>query len=291
VPAFSIATKGILMTAANALAPSSYDNVLVEIADHVAWITLNRPDKRNAISPGLSTDMVQVLRAVNANPEVRVLVLTGAGASFCAGVDLKEVFRDLADKPEQMALFHSDARGWMWEGITRSPKPVIAMVNGFCFGGGFAPLLASDIAVAGSEAVFGLSEINWGHFLGGAVSKLVVQAMGRRMAAYYTLTGERIDAQKAQELGLVTFAVPQSELKQRVSEIAQVLVAKSAIALQTNKEVMRITPDMSIDQCYEYALAKSDQLRVRDTGDLRVKAREDFVANKKFRPGMETAQI
>jgi trans-feruloyl-CoA hydratase/vanillin synthase len=268
----------------------TYDNVLVEVSEGIAWVTLNRPEKRNAISPRLSADMVQVLRDVNADPEARVMVLTGAGTSFCAGMDLKEVFRELADKPAELALAQADARNWMWEGITRSPKPVIAMVNGFCFGGGFAPLLASDIAVAGSDAVFGLSEINWGHFLGGAVSKIVVDAMGRRMAAYYTLTGERFDAYAAEKMGIVTFAVAQAELKQKVTEIARTLASKGAVALQVNKEVMRITPDMTIDQCYEYAAAKSDQLRVRDKAGLRVKAREEFVAEKKFRPGFETVQ-
>ena len=268
---------------------SSYENVLVEVADQVAWITLNRPHKRNAISPRLSADMLQVLRDVNANPAVKVLVLTGAGNSFCSGMDMKELFTELEDKPHEMATAVADARGWMWEGIVRSPKPVIAMINGYCFGGGFAPLLASDIAVAGSEAVFGLSEINWGHFLGGPVSKLVIEAMGRRKASYYTLTGERFDAQTAQELGLVTFAVPQAELRQKVSAIAQSLAGKSAAALQTNKEVLRAAPDLSIDQCYEYAAAKQDQLRARDREGARAGARDDFIKNKTFRPGMGAA--
>jgi len=268
---------------------SSYENVLVEVADQVAWITLNRPHKRNAISPRLSADMLQVLRDVNANPAVKVLVLTGAGNSFCSGMDVKELFTELEDKPHEMAAAVADARGWMWEGIVRSPKPVIAMINGYCFGGGFAPLLASDIAVAGSEAVFGLSEINWGHFLGGPVSKLVIEAMGRRKASYYTLTGERFDAQTAQELGLVTFAVPQAELRQKVSAIAQSLAGKSAAALQTNKEVLRAAPDLSIDQCYEYAAAKQDQLRARDREGARASARDDFIKNKTFRPGMGAA--
>ena len=268
---------------------SSYENVLVEVADQVAWITLNRPHKRNAISPRLSEDMLQVLRDVNANPAVKVLVLTGAGNSFCSGMDMKELFTELEDKPHEMAAAVADARGWMWEGIVRSPKPVIAMINGYCYGGGFAPLLASDIAVAGSEAVFGLSEINWGHFLGGPVSKLVIEAMGRRKASYYTLTGERFDAQTAQELGLVTFAVPQAELRQKVSAIAQSLAGKSAAALQTNKEVLRAAPDLSIDQCYEYAAAKQDQLRARDREGARAGARDDFIKNKTFRPGMGAA--
>lgn len=268
----------------------SYENVEVDVVANVAWVTLNRPSKRNAISPALSADMLQVLRDLKDEAEVRVIVLTGAGRSFCAGMDL-DFFGQLADKPIELANASADARGWMWEGITRSPKPIISMVNGYCFGGGFVPLIASDIAVAGSEALFGLSEINWGHFLGGAVSKLAVDTMGRRKAAYFAYTGETINAKQACELGLVTLAVPQEQLKQRVSEIAQTLVSKSAIALQATKEALRVTPGMTVDQCYEYASAKNDQLRIRDKAGVRKKAREDFVNSKTFRPGTESVPL
>jgi trans-feruloyl-CoA hydratase/vanillin synthase len=268
----------------------TFENVLVEVTANVAWVTLNRPAKRNAISPALSAEMLRVLRLLNENPEVRVIVLTGAGESFCAGMDLN-FLGQLADKPSELANFSADARGWMWEGITRSPKPIIAMVNGYCFGGGFVPLIASDIAVAGGEALFGLSEINWGHFLGGAVSKLVVDALGRRKATYLAFTGETIGAQQACELGLVTLAVPQEELKERVSQIAQTLVGKSAVALQATKEALRVTPSMTIDQCYEYAVAKSDQLRIRDKAGIRNRAREEFIESKTYRPGTGSVSL
>ena len=264
----------------------SRQNVLVDIRDQVAWVTLNRPEKRNAISPALSSDMTNVLRALTLRSDVHVMVLTGSGPSFCAGMDL-DAFGKLADEPVELAMVAHDARSWMWEGITRFPKPVIAMVNGYCFGGGFVPLIACDIAVAGSEAIFGLSEINWGHFLGGAVSKLAVDTMGRRLATYYALTGEKIDADTASKLGLVTMTVPQAELEQKVGSIALAVAGKSVVALQAIKEAIRVAPDMSIDQCYEYASAKSDQLRVRDKGNIRDTAREDFL-KKKFRPGLDT---
>jgi feruloyl-CoA hydratase/lyase len=262
----------------------TFEDVLVQVAANVAWVTLNRPTKRNAISPALSAEMIRVFRILNGNPDVRVIVLTGAGKSFCAGMDLNYLGQ-LADKPAELANFSADARGWMWEAITRSPKPVIAMVNGFCFGGGFVPLIASDIAVAGSDALFGLSEINWGHFLGGAVSKLVVDTLGRRKATYLAFTGETIGAEQACELGLVTLAAPQEELRERVSQIAQTLVGKSAIALQATKEALRVTPSMTVDQCYEYAAAKNDQLRVRDKAGIRDRAREEFIESKMYRPG------
>ena len=268
----------------------TFENVLVEVVANVAWVTLNRPTKRNAISPALSAEMLRVFRLLNGDPDVRVIVLTGAGRSFCAGMDLN-FLGQLADKPAELATFSADARGWMWEGITRSPKPIIAMVNGYCFGGAFVPLIARDIAVAGSEALFGLSEINWGHFLGGAVSKLVVDTLGRRNATYLAFTGETIGAEQARELGLVTLAVSQAELKERVSQIAQTLVGKSSIALQATKEALRVTPSMSVDQCYEYAAAKNDQLRVRDKAGIRNRAREEFIESKTYRPGTGSVRL
>ena len=277
------------MTSAGDRRLKSYENVQVEIVTNVGWVTFDRPAKRNAISPDLSADMLQVLQDLKNDSEVRVIVLTGAGKSFCAGMDLN-YFGRLADQPMELASASADAREWMWEAITRSPKPVIAMVNGYCFGGGFVPLIASDIAVAGSEPLFGLSEINWGHFLGGAVSKLIVDTIGRRKATYFAFTGETIDADQACELGLVTLAVPQEQLKQKVGEIAQTLVGKSGIALQATKEALRVTPGMTIDQCYEYASAKNDQLRVMDKG-LRDRAREEFVKDKTYRPGTGSIRL
>lgn len=269
---------------------ANYESVLIEVSDEVAWITLNRPEKRNAISPKLSSEMIAALRAIDVDPAVRVVVLTGAGKSFCAGMDIKELFAEHAENPQAMARGLADARAWTWEGITRLSKPVIAMVNGYCFGGGFTPVIASDIAVAGSEATFGLSEINWGHFLGAAVSKLVVDTMGRRAASYYTLTGERFDAETARAYGLVTTVVPQAELRERTAALAQTLREKGAEALQANKEILRIAGDLTVDQCYDYALAKQDQLRARDRAGLRDAAIDGFLNAKAFRPGIESVR-
>lgn len=266
---------------------ANYETVLVDVEDEVAWVTLNRPDKRNAVSPKLSGEMINVFRTIDADPHVRVVVLTGAGTSFCAGMDIKELFTEHAENPQAMARGLADSRAWMWDGITRLSKPVIAMVNGYCFGGGFTPVIASDIAIAGSEATFGLSEINWGHFLGAAVSKLVVDTMGRRAASYYTLTGERFDAETARAFSLVTMVVPQAELRARTAALAQVLRSKGAEALQANKEILRVAGDLTVDQCYDYALAKQDQLRARDRAGLRNAAIDGFLNAKTYKPGFE----
>ena len=137
--------------------------VLVSIENKIAWVTLNRPEKRNAISPELCNEMLQVLDALEADTRVGVLVLTGAGDAYSAGMDLREFFR--ASDPltvEERAVFTRSSAQWQWRRLGNFLKPTICMVNGWCFGGAFNSMTACDIAIAAEEARFGLSEINWG---------------------------------------------------------------------------------------------------------------------------------
>lgn len=142
----------------------TYENVLLEREDGITWVTLNRPEKRNAMSPALHHDMVAVLNELEGDAETKVLVLTGAGDSWNAGQDLKEYFRALDNDPAGRRQAGWDSHQWRWEHLLTFPKPTIAMVNGYVFGGAFTPLVACDIAIAAEDAIFGLSEINWGIF-------------------------------------------------------------------------------------------------------------------------------
>ena len=140
-------------------------HVLVEIDAGIAWVTLNRPDKRNAMSPALNDEMVRVLDALEIDERVAIVVLTGAGDSFAAvhgsqrsssaiSITVAVTIRNPCAK--------RSAWQWQWKMLLYYPKPTIAMVNGWCFGGAFTPLVACDLAIAAEEAQFGLSEINWG---------------------------------------------------------------------------------------------------------------------------------
>ena len=181
-----------------------WQNVLVEVENKIAWVTLNRPHKRNAMSPGLNNDMVQVLDTLEVDPEVGVVILTGAGESFTAGMDLREYFRELDHLPYiQQVHGRRSAWQWQWRMLMNYSKPTIAMVNGWCFGGGFTPLVGCDLAIAAEEAQFGLSEINWGIIPGGNVTRSVVATMRHRDAMYYVMTGKTFDGKKAAEMGLV----------------------------------------------------------------------------------------
>ncbi len=185
-----------------------YQTIRLAMDDGVATITLNRPEKKNALNPALNEEMVSVLDRLRYDPAAQVLVLTGAGDSFCAGMDLKECFQDLQDNPIEWDRMQNMAQEWRGEKLRMFPKPTIAAVNGWCFGGGIPIVAACDLAIAAEEAVFGISEINFGGIPAGPVAKVVGECMRPRDALYYILTGKSFGGRRAAEMGLVNEAVP-----------------------------------------------------------------------------------
>jgi feruloyl-CoA hydratase/lyase len=264
-----------------------WKNVLVEIEDGVAWVTLNRPEKRNCMSPALNDEMVQVLDAVELEDAAGVLVLTGAGEAFSAGMDLKEFFRDVDHLPyaRQMRARRS-AWQWQWRMLMNYSKPTIAMVNGWCFGGALMPLVACDLAIAAEDAQFGLSEINWGIIPGGNVTRAVVAALNLRNAMYYVMTGRTFDGRKAAEMGLVNEACPREQLRARTRELANELLGKNPTVLRAAKAAVRHVQGMSWELSDEYLMAKSAQARFLDPENGRSKGLEQFLDDKSFRPGL-----
>jgi feruloyl-CoA hydratase/lyase len=261
--------------------------VLVSIENRIAWVTLNRPEKRNAISPELCNEMLQVLDALEADTRVGVLVLTGAGDAYSAGMDLREFFR--ASDPltvEERAVFTRSSAQWQWRRLGNFLKPTICMVNGWCFGGAFNSMIACDIAVAAEEARFGLSEINWGIIPAGNVLKNTSAVINRRNLLYYTMTGEAFDGVKAAEMGLVNEAVPRARLKERVTELCNILLAKNPAALRACKQACRRVQDMSWDDAEDYLFAKLDQMRFLDPEKGREKGMSQFLDDKTYRPGL-----
>ena len=264
-----------------------WKNVLVEIEDGIGWVTLNRPEKRNAMSPGLNNDMVDVLNKIEVEDSIGVVVLTGAGTAFTAGMDLREYFRAL-----DHLTYHEQNQGrrsawnWQWRMLMMYAKPTIAMVNGWCFGGGFTPLVACDLAIAADEAQFGLSEINWGIIPGGNVTRSVVATMNQRDAMYYVMTGKTFDGVKAARMGLVNESVPLAQLRDHTRELARELLGKNPTVLRAAKQAVRATTGMSYELADEYLMAKSHQSRFLDTEGGRAKGLKQFLDEKSFRPGL-----
>lgn len=268
----------------------SWTTVAVDIdADGIAWITLNRPEKRNAMSPTLNREMIDVLETLEQTKEAKVLVLTGAGDSWTAGMDLKEYFREIDAGPEILTeRIRRDCSTWQWRLLRFYAKPTIAMVNGWCFGGAFSPLVACDLAIAAEEATFGLSEINWGIPPGNLVSKSMADTVGHRRALYLIMTGETFGGVAAAEMGLVNEAVPLAKLRERTTELARVLVAKNPVVLRAAKHGFKRSRELTWEQNEDYLYAKHDQSIMRDEEGGRAEGMRQFLDEKSIRPGLET---
>ncbi|MDQ0971867.1 trans-feruloyl-CoA hydratase/vanillin synthase [Neobacillus niacini] len=263
------------------------ENVKVEFENGIAWVTLNRPNKRNAMSPALNSEMHEVLDALELDDRCKVLVLTGAGESFSAGMDLKEYFRDIDDDhPAKVMKIRRNATAWQWRKLSYYSKPTIAMVNGWCFGGAFTPMLSCDLAIAADEAIFGLSEVNWGIIPAGNVTRAVAGALNQRDALYYIMTGETFNGQKAAEMGLVNKSVPKDELRQRTRELAQTLLSKNLHVVNQSKLAYKYSRDMDYDTAEEYLFAKQAQNIAQDTERGRQQGLKQFLDDKSFKPGL-----
>ena len=266
-----------------------WQTVKVEVADGIAWVTLNRPEKRNCMSPQLNREMCDVLAAVERDADARVLVLTGAGDAWTAGMDLKEYFREI-DQAEEIVqeIVRRDASQWQWRLLRMYSKPTIAMVNGWCFGGAFSPLVACDLAIAADEAVFGLSEVNWGIPPGNLVSKALADTIGHRQALYYIMSGKTFTGQQAADMGLVNKSVPLSELRAATLEIARDLAEKNSVVLRAAKHGFKRSRELTWEQCEDYLYAKFDQAQLRDPEKGREEGLRQFLDEKSIKPGLQT---
>jgi trans-feruloyl-CoA hydratase/vanillin synthase len=261
------------------------DVVVYEVVDRIAWVKFNRPDKRNAQSPTLNRRMAQILDELEFRDDVGVLVLTGEGTAWSAGMDLKEYFRESATKGmEGTRRAQRDAYRW-WEQLRWYKKPTIAMINGWCFGGAYGPLYACDIAVAADEAKFGLSEINWGILPGGGATKVATNLMSARKAMYHAMMGENLDGQQAAAQGLVTESVPLAQLKDRVTEICNVLLKKNPVALKATKDAVRRVIEMTYDNAEDYLIRAQEAADSFDP-DGRKEGMKQFLDDKTYKPGL-----
>jgi len=264
------------------------DTVAFTVENGIAWVSFNRPEKRNCMSPKLNRRMGRVIEDLEFRDDVKVLVLAGEGEAWSAGMDLKEYFRET----EQQGLSairkaQREAYSW-WDRLRWYEKPTIAMVNGWCFGGGYGPLFACDIAVAAEDAQFGLSEINWGILPGGGASKVVADLMPLRKAVYHAMMGENLTGIEAAEQGLVTEAVPADRLKARVLEIAEALAKKDGHALRATKWAVRRMTEMTYDNAEDYLIRAQEALHNFGGVEARHEATRQFLDEKSFKPGLGT---
>jgi trans-feruloyl-CoA hydratase/vanillin synthase len=253
----------------------------------IAWVKFDRPEKRNCMSPKLNRQMLRVLDELEFRPDVGVLVLTGAGTSWSAGMDLKEYFRESEAKGlGGVRKSQREAYAW-WKRLRWYQKPTIAMVNGWCFGGGYGPLFACDLAFAAEEAKFGLSEINWGILPGGGATKVARELLSFRRAMYHALTGESIDGRTAAEWGMVNEALPLDLLKARVTEVATILLSKNAVALKATKDAVRRVGEMTYENAEDYLIRSQEAANSFDNEGRKEGIRQ-FIDEKTYKPGLAT---
>lgn len=265
-----------------------YDTLLIETdADGVATLSLNRPAKRNAMSPALHRDMAAALARLADDPAVRCLVITGMGDHFCAGMDLKEYFVALKDDPAEYQRVWRMSVEWRSRTLKHFPKPTLAMINGFCFGGAFSLVEGCDLAIAAEDATFGLSEINFKLFPGGPVSKSLANLMRPRDALWYGMTGRPFDGRTAERIGLVNLAVPKAKLREETMQVARELAAKDPHAMAATKEAYHMSLQMSWDAAMAYSFAKEQELILRGGDAFKKEGIGDFLKGK-YKPGLES---
>jgi enoyl-CoA hydratase len=221
---------------------SAYETLRVEAADGVAILTIDRQEKRNALNSTVRAELVAALDAFRDDDAVRVLVITGAGEkAFVAGADIGE----FAERtPLEQRATMTGRR--VFDEVAAYPKPVIAMVNGFCLGGGCELALACDVRIASDTARLGQPEINLGIIPGGGGTQRLPRVVGMGQAMRLVLSGELVDAAEALRIGLVDVVHPAAELRDRTLEFARKMAEKSPVALRIAKSAVRAAAEMPL---------------------------------------------
>lgn len=230
-----------------------YVNIVLEIADRIATITINRPKSLNALTRATMRELKDAFESIAARDDIGVVLLTGAGEkAFVAGADISEISR-LA--PLQALDFALNGQGVL-ELMERLPQPVIGVVNGFALGGGCELAMACDILVAADTAKFGQPEVNLGIIPGYGGTQRLPRLVGRNLAKELVLTGDMITAQRAYEIGLVNRVVPAAELMKAAREMAARILAKGPVAIRAAKSAMNrgLDLDLSNANAYEASL-------------------------------------
>ena len=218
------------------------DAVLTETRDRVLVITINRPEARNAINGAVAAGMAAALDRLDADDELRAGVLTGAGGTFCAGMDLKAFLSGDLPVLEERGL----------GGLTQAPprKPLIAAVEGWALAGGFELVLACDLVVASEASRFGVPEVKRGLIAGAGAALLLTRRIPQALALELLLTGDPISAQRAAEIGLVNRLAPEGSALDAALELAGTIATNGPLAVAVTKQIARSAPDWPADAAW-----------------------------------------
>jgi enoyl-CoA hydratase len=255
----------------------SYETLLVERRERVAIITINRPEKRNALNIKTREEGAAVLDELRDDNEIRVVIFTGAGdKAFVAGADIAEFAGRTSLTQREVMLGRS-----LFTALDNFPKPIIAMVNGYCLGGGCELALSCDLRIASDKASFGQPEINLGIIPGGGGTQRLARLVGEGKAMELILTGDIIDAQTAYNIGLVNMVVPTTDLEAKTMELANRIADKSPVALRMAKEAVKLASRSNLDEGLRrevdlFALCFSSQDKDEGVSAFLEKRKPDF---------------
>jgi methylglutaconyl-CoA hydratase len=238
--------------------------VLISQEDGIATITLNRPEKRNAISYQLIDELLQALAAVESS-DAQVLIITSSGKAFCSGMDL-DVLRTITSRSEAENLKDSQTMARLFRAIYEFPKPTIAAVNGPAIAGGCGIATLCDFTIASEDAKFGYTEVRIG-FVPAIVSCFLLMQVGEKVARDLLLTGRLIDGKEAKHIGLVNEVMPAAELSEWCRELAGTLKQNSPASLRTTKRLLAEFATSVLDPAIEAAVREN--ARIRTTEDFR----------------------
>ena len=221
----------------------SYKTISYEVNENIGKLTINRPEALNALNSEVLDELDHLLEEIEKDKDLRCLIITGAGRSFVAGADIKEM-SELS--PIEANKFGKKGIG-VFRKIEKLPMPVIAAVNGFALGGGCELAMACDIRIASQKALFGQPEVGLGIMPGFGGSQRLQRLVGQGWAKYLILSAENIKADKALEIGLVQDVVEVEELEERVNSLAKAIASKAPIAVKLAKEAINTGAQVDID--------------------------------------------
>jgi len=226
----------------------AYESIIFEKEDNIAIITFNRPDARNAVNNQVRAEFTAAIAEVEADNDIKVMILTGSGKAFASGVDIKEF--------NKTTPYHAHNLFRLGERVEKLPKPVIAAVNGFCLGGGNEIALGCDIIIASERAKFGQPELNIGVIPGGGATQRLPRMIGVCRAKELIFTSDIITAEEALKLGMINRVVPEDQLMPTAKEIAKKIATKSPAALKLAKQAINYGMQTSLEAGlkYEYEL-------------------------------------
>lgn len=263
----------------------AYEQLSFEIVENIAVLRMNRPEKKNAFSPMMSNEMLDAMTRIENDETIRGVLLTGVGDSFSAGLDLDLSFCQTMEEgnPSNFRKVMNPILAW-YRKYYDLPKPTVAAVNGHCYGGGVVPVSLSDVAVASALSKYALSEINFAHFPAGGTTWATSRFLLPKHFEYLCLSGDRIDAEEAYRMGLVTKVVTHEKLEEESWRVVKRLAGKHPNAYATAKAMCRMTRKMEFDEAIKLEMAHIHENYFMTEGEMVKVALQQF-KNKQIKTG------